>query len=66
MVVLMLLLIFVPVAFTFYWIGRGVRLNNKIKYAPDEVLIDLETGEVLESGTRAYDDAVNSGGVKFQ
>ena len=66
MVVLMLLLIFVPVAFTCYWLGRGVRLNSKIKHAPDEVLVDLETGEVLESGTRAYDAAVKSGGVIFK
>ena len=65
----------VIVAFVAYWLGRGVLLNqmnaarevadDNPELAPDS-LINLETGEIIEPGTRKYKRAVQKKAVYFE
>jgi hypothetical protein len=47
-----------------YWLGRAARLNHAIRTNPDEVLYNVDTGEVLEPGTAAHAYALQYGKIK--
>ena len=57
MVVITVCILTFAVGFVMYWLGRGRRLNQKIKHSPEDVAVDLRTGEVIERGTPAWDAA---------
>lgn len=48
---------------TCYWLGRGRRLNRKIKYCPEDIAVNPTTGEVIERGTPAWEFAERVGSI---
>ena len=63
MIVIAFFLFLVPFVFVAYWLGRAARLNRAIRTEPERVLVDPDTGEVLEPGTPDWDRAMRQGKV---
>lgn len=65
MVVILFFIFGAVCAFVFYWIGRAVRLNRDI--ANGDAMVNMQTGEVYESGSPEWYAAKESGaeGVRF-
>lgn len=63
MVVLTFLLVLIPVGFVAYWLGRGRKLNQKIKHRPEDVAVNPNTGEVIERGSKDWANAEKMGWI---
>lgn len=64
---ILLIIVATPFLWAAYWVGRGVALNRALAgYAatqdlpddtPEDTLVNLRTGEVIEPGSRRYNKA---------
>ncbi len=74
MVVISCLFLIGAAAFVSYWVGRGVRLNRQLaieesiahlRLDPDTI-VNMDTGEIVSSGTRRYERVKSTHSVRFE
>jgi len=51
------------IGFVTYNLGRARRMNHGLKHRPDDYAVNLQTGEIIERGSAAWNLACREGNL---